>query len=234
MRGASIQIGAGAVLAGIVGFWNGSAAFGFLIALGVFLLLHGIYDDFIKPRFRVERRLTDWLMRRGWSVSMKRQPQFNFLLHISSASSEYEVIVTRNKQTYDDLIGFTGKVPMHPMWLDVLPRFSQAEREILLSEIRVYVTAKNLSYEVFTDLSSGQVFWPPVIAIQTAIAQDHTLSQHSVDITAKSVELTMIGVRDVIRKAVTVHAAMNRMAASQPPSPEPTPDTEEPQPQPPP
>jgi len=119
------------------------------------------------------------------------------------------------EQTNNDFISFTGLVPLHPDWIDTLEDFTPREREVLYSDIRIYLTGKDLSYE-FVQSPDGKIIWPLHVVVQTAIPQDHTLSQHSVDITAKSVELSMIGVRDVIRKAVALHIT----------SPESTPDTE--------
>lgn len=227
-----IEIGAGVVLAVIAtfGVLGSIPVAAVLLGFGIVLILYGGYEEWVKPRFRVEHRLVGWFLRRAWSVKLERRPQFNFLLRLSSASSEYEVYVTRAKNAYDDLITFTGWVQLHETWLEVLSSFSGAERELLLSDIRVYLTAKNLSFD-FAKGSDGRVPWPPVIMVATAIAQDHTLSQHSVDVTAKSVELSVIGAREVVRRAVLMHVALAPVVPSQPPSPESDPDTEEPQPQ---
>ena len=227
MRGLSIELGVGALIAGIIGLWNDAAAYGLLIFIGVLLIAYGTYEAFIKPRFRIERRLTDWLLRRGRGVRIERLPQFNFMLHLTSGSSEKEVFVTRDKETRDDLIAFTGKVSYLPTWFDILPTFSEREREALITDIRIYLTAKNLSVN-FSQLPNGKIAWPPNVGIQTALPQDYSLSQHSVDLAAKTIELSVIGVRDLIRKAVAAHlaAADDDTESSQTLSPESTPDTE--------
>lgn len=212
-----IEIGAGLVLAalaplGILGYIPVAAM---LLLFGIFLILHGSYEEFIKPHFHVEHRLKDWFLRRDWSVQMGQTPSLTFRLNLTSASSGYQVTVIREKRTHNDFISFTGLVPLHPDWIDTLEDFTPREREVLYSDIRIYLTGKDLSYECVQS-PDGKIIWPLHVVVQTAIPQDHTLSQHSVDITAKSVELSMIGVRDVIRKAVALHIT----------SPESTPDTE--------
>ncbi len=229
-----IAIGAGIVLAILATF----GAFGSisvavtLLTFGVMLIVYGGYEEWIMPRFRVDVRLTDWFQRRGWSVTIERRPQFNFLLHLTSSSSGKEVVVTRDKTTRDSLVAFTGGVPYHETWHEILPTFSEQERESVLSEIRIYLTAKNLSINL-AQLLDGRIIWPPHVVIQTALPQDHTLSQHSVDMAAKSIELSVIGVRALIRKAVANHgaAALGDTASSPTPSPGSIPDTASPQPQ---
>jgi hypothetical protein len=199
-----IAIGAGAVIAVLAGV--GLPVSVVLLVGGVLLILYGGYEEYVKPHFRVEQRLGDWFLRRGWRVKIERQPQFNFIIHLTSSSSEKEVYVTRDRQTHGDLAAFTGKVPYRPEWFEILPGFSEAERESLLTDIRIYLTAKNLALDL-SQTPDGRIAWPPVVTVQTALPQDHTLSQHAVDIAAKTIELSLIGIRDVIRKAVTAHLA---------------------------
>ena len=196
------MLAAGATL----GFFNSVGIAVGLLALGVMLIMHGAYDEFVKPRFRVEHRLKDWFLRRDWSVQMEHTPSLTFRLNLKSGSSGYPVTVIKEKRVHNDFISFTGLVPLHPDWIETLNEFTPREREVLISDVRIYLTGKGLSFELAT-LPDGKVIWPPHIAVQTAIPQDHTLSQHSSDITAKSVELSMIGVRDVIRKAVANHVS---------------------------
>jgi hypothetical protein len=203
-----IEIGAGFVLAvaAALGFLNSIWIAVGVLAVGILLIVYGAYDDFVKPRFRVGHRLRDWFLRRDWSVQMEQTPSLTFHLNLKSGSSGYGVTVIREKRTHSDFISFTGLVLLHPDWIETLREFTPREREILFSDVRVYLTGKDMSYELFK-LPDGELIWPPQIAVQTAIPQDHTLSQHSCDITAKSVELSMIGVRDVIRKAVASHVS---------------------------
>lgn len=219
-----IEIGAGIVLAVLAtfGIFGSVPVAAVLLAGGVILIMLGTYEEFIKPRFRVDHRLKDWFIRRGWHVGVERRPAFNFLIRLTSPSSGKEVFVTREKATYDDLIAFTGKVPYLPEWFAILPSFSEEEREALITDIRIYLTTKNVSPN-FRTMGTNEIAWPPEVVIQAALAQDHTLSQHSVDIAAKTIELAIIGVRDLIRKAVAVHVAA---AAVPKPSLEPVPDTE--------
>ena len=203
-----IEIGAGIVLAvgAALGILNSIWIAVGLSAVGVILIVHGAYDEFVKPRFRVEHRLKDWFLRRDWAVQVEHMPTLTFRLNLNSASSRYGVTVIREKRTHNDFISFTGLVPLHPDWIETLNEFTPKEREVLYSDIRIYLTGKNLSF-AFTEFPDGRIIWPPQICVQTATPQDHTLSQHLCDITAKSVELSMIGVRDVIRKAVANHAS---------------------------
>jgi hypothetical protein len=201
-----IEIGAGIVLAvmtsfDLLGYIPVAAV---LLSFGILLIVHGSYEEFIKPHLHVEHRLRDWFLRRDWSVQMGQTPSLTFRLNLKSASSGYQVVVIREKRTRSDFISFTGLVPLHPDWIETLNKFTPREREVLYSDVRIYLTGKDLSFE-FVRSPGGEIMWPPQICVQTAIPQDHTLSQHSVDITAKSVELSMIGVRDVIRRAVVSH-----------------------------
>ena len=212
-----IEIGAGLVLAALapLGILGYIPVVVILLVFGVFLILHGSYEEFIKPHFHVEHRLKDWFLRRAWSVQTGQMPSLLFYLKLRSASSDHEVNVSREKETRTrgDFISFTGLVPLHPDWTGVLNDFTLREHQVLHSDIRIYLTGKDLSFKV-TESPNDEIHWPLCVFVTTAIPQDHTLSQHSADMTAKSVELSMIGVRDVIRKAVALHVT----------SPESTPD----------
>jgi hypothetical protein len=200
--GVGIMLAAGAALGFLNSVWMAVA----LLTVGVTLFAHGAYDEFVKPRVRVEHRLKDWFLRRDWGVEMEQTPSLTYRLNLRSGSSGYPVIVIREKRIHRDFISFTGLVPLHPDWIKTLNDFTPKEREALYSDVRIYLTGKNMSFELPT-LPDGGIIWPPLVCVQTAIPQDHTLSQHSSDIAAKSVELSMIGVRDVIRKAVASHVS---------------------------
>ena len=204
MRGLTLGIGAGALIAGVVGFWNDDAANGLLIAIGVGLISYGMYEAFIKPRFRVGHRLAWWFRRRAWSVEVEHSPRTELSLRIASPSSKYEVVVTRDNDAPDDMIMFTGHIlPLTALWQNTLPKFSAVERAYLEADIKAFLSAKDMSFKL---LKGDEVpAWMPVVAITTAVAQDHTLSQQSVDVTAHSVELSITGVRAVIEKAVLRH-----------------------------
>jgi len=222
----------GALVAGIIGFWNDGAAFGLLVAIGAILFSHGVYDDFIKPRFRVEHRLNDWLQRRGWSVRIERLQQFNFALHLTESDTGKQVYVTRDKRTRDDLLAFTARVGLDPRWLPSLVAMSENQRTELIQEIVIFLAAKDVSL-VLNDprQPDSPISWPPDVKVQVALPQDHTLSQHSVDMAAKQVVLSMLGVRAIIRKAVIDVRAGDDRGSSSIPSPESTPDTASSQPQ---
>lgn len=204
MRGLTLGIGVSVLVAGVVGFWTDSAASILLTAIGGVLITFGTYEAFIKPRFRVGHRLAGWFRRRAWSVGEERSTWTDFSLRISSASSKYEVVVTRDNDTQDDMIMFTGHIlPLPNLWQETLPQFSAVERAYLEADIKAFLSAKDMSFQL---LKADKVpAWMPVVAITTAIAQDYTLSQQSVDATAHSVELSIIGVRAVIEKAVLRH-----------------------------
>ena len=74
-----------------------------LLLFGIFLILHGSYEEFIKPHFHVEHRLKDWFLRRDWSVQMGQTPSLTFRLNLTSASSGYQVTVIREKRTHNGL-----------------------------------------------------------------------------------------------------------------------------------
>lgn len=218
-----IEIGAGIVLsvaAGLNAFGDVPVAV-VLLVFGILLILYGSYEEWVKPHFRVDQRLNDWLQRRGWSVRIERVPQFNFVLHITAPDSGKEIIVTRDKTARNDVLAFTTGVGLHPQWTAPLIAMSAKEREGLKADIGIYVTAKNLGIH-FGQLPDGRLAWPPSAFIQTALAQDRTLSQHSVDLAAKSLELSAMGVRELIRKALL---AMPQVPA------EPVPEKESPEPE---
>jgi hypothetical protein len=203
-----IEIGIGLLLAAgaTFGFFNSDWMIVGLFGVGAALVVHGGYDEYVKPRFRVGKRLEGWFIRRAWAVEMESRPSFKYRLNLKSASSRYQVVVINERKANYDIVSFTGFVPLHPAWHTALDEYADWEREALLSEIRIYLTSKNMSYELGTNPDSDLILWPPAVFVQTAIPQDHTLSQHLADMTAKSVELSMIGVRDVIRKSVTVRS----------------------------
>ena len=108
------MLAAGAALGFLSSVWMAVT----LLAAGLILIAHGAYDEFVKPRFRVEHRLKDWFLRRDWSVQMEQTPSLTFRLNLKSGSSGYGVTVIREKRTHSDIISFTGLVPLHPDWMD--------------------------------------------------------------------------------------------------------------------
>ncbi|MCH8994410.1 MAG: DUF2299 family protein [Chloroflexi bacterium] len=229
-----IEIGAGIVLAAIApfGFLGAIPVAVLLLAFGILLILHGGYEEWIKPRFRVDQRLNDWLQRRGWGVRIERRSQFNFLLHITDEAGK-QVVITRNKNARNDVLAFTGKVGIDPRWLPAFEAMSETQRRRLIQEITIFLATKNIAFDLSDDPlnSNAPVRWPPTsIVVQTALAQDHTLSQHSVDFAAKSIVHSMIGIRALIRKAtLDVRGADDDIESSPTSSPESTPDRVPPQ-----
>jgi hypothetical protein len=209
-----IEIGAGVLLAiaATFGFFDSAWSYLLLSALGSYLIIHGSYDEWIKPRFRVDQRIADWLLRRAWNVQMERRPSFNWMLRVKSGSSGYEIQITRQKNTLDDLIGFTGLVPRPDDGTEeILEEFSEPERRYLIAAMRMTIAHARLGFEFVKHPDTQKMFWPPSVIVQGAIPQDHTLSQHSVDQTAKNVESAIIEVRDVIRIAALRHISSSKV-----------------------
>ena len=205
-----IEIGAGILLAlaATFGFFDSAGSYLLLGVLGAYLILHGGYDEWLKPRFRVDQRIADWLIRRAWNVQMERRPSFNWMLRVKSGSSGYEVQITRQKNALDDLIGFTGLVPRPDDGTEeILEQFSELEKRYLIAAIRMTIAHARLGFEFIKDPDTQKIFWPPTVIVQGAVPQDHTLSQHSVDASAKNVESAIIEVRDVIRIAALRHVS---------------------------
>ena len=222
-----IAIGAGVVLAVIaaLGVLGSVPVAALLLAFGVVLILYGGYEEYVKPRFRVEQRLSDWLQRRGWNVQIERRPQFNFILHLTDPNGK-SLAITRDKDTRDDVLAFTGKVGVDPRWLLALETMSETQKRRLIQEIIIFVATKNIAYELSDDPSdpNAPIRWPPTsIIVQTGLAQDHTLSQHSVDLAAKSIVHSIIGIRAIIRRAI-LDAQDDDEESTLKPSPESTPD----------
>lgn len=230
-----IEIGAGVVLAVLAtfGVFGSIPVAAVLLAFGVLLVLYGGYEEWVKPRFRVEHRLTDWLLRRGWSVRIERLPEFNFALHLISSDSEKHILVTRNKGAINDVLAFTARVGIDPRWIPQLLAMSQQNRSRLIQEITILAATKDIGL-VLNDprIEGSPITWPPDVKLQTALPQDHTLSEHLVDMTAKKIEMTMIGVRAIIRKALVIVPDDDDDAATLTPTPshESTPGTASPQP----
>ena len=197
-----------------------------LAALGVVLIVYGSYEEWVKPRFRVDARLTDWFLRRGWSVRMERRSQFDFVLHLTGGDSGKNVVITRTKDTRDDVLAFTGRVGLDPLWIPHLHAMSEIRKRILIQEITVFLATKNIAFALNDPRVDGSsILWPPDVKVQTALAQDHTLSQHSVDLAAKSIEHSIIGVRAILRKASLEQSDDADTASRPPPTPASVPDT---------
>lgn len=184
-----IEIGAGFLPAALAAFGlQGSIPIGVvLLVLGIFLVLHGGYEEYVKTHFRLDRRLSDWLQRRGWSVMVEPEPGFDFLLSVRDIDSGKDVVITRTKRARNDVLAFTGKVGLHPDWLSPLMAMEDTRRRRILEEIRIFLAIKNMGFV----LVSGDG-WPPNVVVQTAMPLDNSLSQHLVDMTAKSLTQAMI------------------------------------------
>lgn len=171
-------------------------------AVAILLVGYGTYEEWIKPHFRVEHRLKDWLIRRAWSVRMQRAEGLTFRLEITSGSSGKRVSVTRDRKSIDDTIAFTSAVEIDGNWITDLTSLTSAERRALRAEIIIYLTARGVGWEFFPDPAIGAEMWPPVLAVTTRVAQDHTLSQQSVDEAAHRIETAALAVRQIIQKAL--------------------------------
>lgn len=197
-----IEIGAGFVLAALagVGLQGSLSVTVILFICGIFLILHGGYEEYVKPRFRVDSRLSDWLQRRDWSVSIDSERAFNFVLWAQDESGR-KVAITRIRRARNDVLAFTAKVGLDPAWLPKLEAMAQPDRAKLIEDIRILFAAKRIGFNF------PEPIWPPNVTIQTGLPLDNHLSQHLVDTTAKDMTHTMIGVRSLIRRAIAESAS---------------------------
>lgn len=208
-----IEIGVGVLLtlAAALGLLESGWAYVALAVAGVYLVAHGTYDVAVKPHFRVEYRLSDWLMRRSWSVRMERKETLAFRLVVASGSSGHEVVITRDRKAVDDKIHFSGSYMPPEAQHDILASFADYEREILRAEIRIFLASRILGFSFIQ--VDGQQLWPPVVAITATLAQDQSLCQQSVDETAHGVELSVIGIRAIVTRAVAAHLGSRQQDA---------------------
>ena len=191
-----VEIGLGFIVTALAGFnlLNSIPANIVLVVIGIALVLHGGYEVIFKPRYFLQKRIVKWLLRRNWKVKTDQHPNFYLIINAED-DSHREISITRDKKD-NGILAFTIGNLVHPSWISGLNKLSKRERALLLEDIKILFTNKDMAYET--------VKWPlDKLAIQHALPLDQNLSEHLVDLEAKSVINTGIGVRSLIRKAIT-------------------------------
>lgn len=190
-----IGIGVGLVTAGLSSFGliENRAASTILIVVAVFLICHGAYEMWGKPRIFLERRIKRWLLKSNWSVAIEEKPEFYFIVWAKDDSNR-ELVISREKRN-KWVLAFTAVVRREKDWDLKLAGLPDTEQYQLMEDIKLFLASKDMGYD--------GVRWPlEKVAVQSGLVLDHNLCGYLVDLKAKSVINGVIGIRSLVRKAM--------------------------------
>lgn len=190
-----IGIGVGLVIAGLSSFGliQNRPASTVLVIIAVFLICHGAYEVWGKPRIFLERRIKGWLLKSNWSVEVEEKPEFYFIIWAKD-DSHRELAITREKKA-KGILAFTAVVPREKDWDFKLARLTATQQYQLVEDIKIFLASKDIGYD--------GVEWPlEKVTVQSALLLDHNLSGYLVDLKAKGVINAVIGIRSLVRKAI--------------------------------
>jgi len=191
-----IGIGVGLVIAGLssFGFIQNRPASTVLIVIAVFLICHGAYEMWGRPRIFLERRIKRWLMKGNWLVEIEEKPEFYFIIWAKDDSNR-KLLISREKGN-KGVLAFTAVVPREEDWDLKLAGLAASKQYQLMEDIKIFLASKDMGYD--------GVRWPlEKVAVQGGLVLDYNLSGYLVDLKAKSVINAVIGIRSLVRKAIT-------------------------------
>jgi len=192
---ARIEIGVGLLIAGLSssGLIENVLASTILVIIAILLICHGVYEIWGKPRIFLERRIKRWLLKRNWSVEMEEKPGFYFIIWAEDDSNR-KLAITRGRQD-KGVLAFSAPVPMELGWNLKLAELNPSQQYQLMEDIKIFLTGKDMGYD--------GVNWPlEKLGVQDGLLLDHNISEHLVDLKAKSVINAVIGIRSLVRKAI--------------------------------
>lgn len=164
-----------------------------LVIIGIILICHGFYDIFLKPYMFLEKRLTKWLLTRNWKVQIEKRPGFYFILNAED-DSHREVVISRDNCD-KGVLAFSAKIFLHKEWIPKLNSLTDIQKRQLIEDIKVFFATKDMGY--------GGASWPlDKLTVQHALPLDTNLSEHLVDLKAKEITNSIIGVHSIIRKVI--------------------------------
>jgi len=190
-----IEIGAGFAVTALAGFGllGSLPANIILMVIGIVLLFHGGYEVFFKPRILLQKRLMKWLLTRNWKIRIEKHPNFYFIIWAED-DSHREVMISRPKED-SGIIAFTALVYREEKLFSKLEKLGAVPQNQLVEDIRAFLAGKDMGY--------GGASWPlNKLSVQHSLPLDSQLSEHLVDLKAKEVINTVIGVCSLTRKAI--------------------------------
>jgi hypothetical protein len=189
-----VEIGAGFIVAALGGFnlLQNTYVNIILLVIGAILILHGCYEEFLRPGPFLKYTLKKWLLERNFKIIKDEQMDGAYFCIWVEDEFHRQIMVSRHKQN-KGIVAFTGIIRLEPVMEQILPKFNPSQKLQLVEEIRIYFTSKNMGY--------WDVDWPlDKIKIQTGLPVNSQLNAHSVDLCAKEIVNSNLGVRSIIRK----------------------------------
>lgn len=196
-----IEIGVGFLITALSGFdlLHSLFANAALIVIGILLIGHGAYDEWLGHKWRLRQRVTKWLVNRHWVLHIETSPSLYFGLWATEPEGRYKLLISREKNA-KGILAFSARVPLDETWEPHLVAMTENERQVLTNDLLVLVETMGFGHDKIT--------WPYKIAtIQDALPVDAALSEHMVDLKAKAIVRGVIAARSIIRKAIVQSAS---------------------------
>jgi hypothetical protein len=193
---AKIEIGAGFLITALSGFglFQNVVASIVLLCIGLVLIGHGCFEEFFRPYLLLEGNVKRWLLNRNWMVKAKDISKLYYFAFVAEDEFKRSVTIIRDKHD-KHVLTFTALIPIDKAILVELEKLSVSKQRQLTEDIRIYFTSKNMGY--------WDAKWPlNEIKVQTALPIDSQISEHLIDVKAKEIINTQIGVHSIVRKAI--------------------------------
>jgi len=203
---AKIEIGAGFIMAALSGlgiFQNVYANYA-ILAVGIILILHGCFDLSVRPKLLLKFMVKRWLSHRQWEILKKidqyKYPEYIFVVAVEDRS-HYRVGITRSKK-HSGVLVFHSVVQKEKDWDQQFPKLTEQQKDHLIEEIRVFLASKDMPFE--------GAMWPlDKLLIERILTIDSHISEDAVDTKAKEVVFAVVGIKSLIRQALSVASASN-------------------------
>lgn len=191
---------------GLTAFVAGVAGLGFassvplnlaLLAIGVLLVIQGVYLSYYLPNVHLDKTLKRWLQRHYFHAIDDRMPSaqpdaFHFALWMSDEAGR-KVMISREREA-KGVLGFTAPVELDEETVrGIATKLSATQQQRLYEELHVLLATMNLAFRSRKFTS---------ITVQGMLPVDDQVTEHTVSLKAVEVVNGVIAARSVIRKAV--------------------------------
>lgn len=176
-----------------------------ILAIGIFLILHGCFELFVRPKLLLKFMVEKWLSHRQWEILRKmdqyKYPEYFFVVAVEDRS-HYRVGITRSKK-HSGVLVFHSVVQKEKGWDQLFPKLTEPQKDHLLEEIRVFLASKDMPFE--------GVLWPlDKLLLEQILTIDSHISEDAVDRKAREVVFAVVGIKSLIRQALSIVGANNR------------------------
>ena len=167
-----------------------------LLALGIFLIAHGIFKLYFKPQVLLKSLIKKWLLKRRWEIvpGLKEKTyktDYYFVMAVENRE-QYRVSISRSKRNKGVLV-FHSTIQTDKNRDSQFKQFSLTTQNQLVEDIRLFLATKDIPFE--------GIEWPlDRILIETVLPIDSHISEQRIDDKTKELVFTVVGINAIISK----------------------------------